>query len=195
MSEQETEFTLGIGKLLGLFFGLVVLCAGFFVAGYWLGKNPAVRNTTPAEAIAAATAGGKPPATRAVSAEPGPASAPETSPPANPSVASEPAVPAPTAPETNPPTTLVAVEAKPLPQPASPANGAGYIVQVAAVSKQQDAEALVEALRKKQYPVFVANQNADSLFHVQICPFSDPKEAEATRARLMADGYNPIVKK
>jgi cell division septation protein DedD len=70
------------------------------------------------------------------------------------------------------------------------------MVQVAAVTKQEDADILVNALRKKQYPVFVvANLPGDSLFHVQVGPFSDPKEAEAMRTRLAGDGYNAIVKK
>jgi cell division septation protein DedD len=70
------------------------------------------------------------------------------------------------------------------------------VVQVAAVSKKEDAEALAAALRKKNYPVFVAgNAPSDALVHVQIGPFSDLKDAEAMRARLAGDGYNPIVKK
>jgi cell division septation protein DedD len=71
----------------------------------------------------------------------------------------------------------------------------GYIVQVAAVSKQQDAEALVDALRRKQYQVSVVTPATDALFHVQIGPFGDPKDAEAVRSRLIADGYNPILKR
>ena len=72
----------------------------------------------------------------------------------------------------------------------------GYFVQVAAVSRQEDAESLVEALKKKQYPAFmVNNSSADKFFHVQVGPYSDLKEAESMRARLIADGYNPIVKK
>jgi cell division septation protein DedD len=69
-------------------------------------------------------------------------------------------------------------------------------VQVAAVSRQEDAEALVEALKKKQYPAFIANNpSSDKLYHVQVGPYADPKDAEAMRARLIGDGYNPIVKK
>jgi len=75
------------------------------------------------------------------------------------------------------------------------ASAGSYMVQVAAVSKQEDADILVNALRKKQYPVFVANLPSDPLFHVQVGPFSDPKEAEAMRSRLAGDGYNAIVKK
>jgi cell division septation protein DedD len=72
----------------------------------------------------------------------------------------------------------------------------GYYVQVAAVSKQEDADALVDALKKKQYPAFVASApTTDKLFRVQVGPFSDIKEAEAMRTRLTGDGYNPILKK
>jgi cell division septation protein DedD len=80
---------------------------------------------------------------------------------------------------------------------AAPADASGgYYVQVAAVSRQEDAEALVEALKKKQYPAFSANNpSADKFYHVQVGPYTDLKEAEAMRARLIGDGYNPIVKK
>jgi DedD protein len=69
-------------------------------------------------------------------------------------------------------------------------------VQVAAVSRQEDAESLVEALKKKQYPAFVAGNTAgDKLYHIQVGPYAEVKDAEAMRARLISDGYNPIVKK
>ena len=69
-------------------------------------------------------------------------------------------------------------------------------MQVAAVSKQEDADSLVDALKKKDYPAFVAAQSTtDKLFRVQVGPFSDIKDAEAMRTRLIGDGYSPIVKK
>ena len=72
----------------------------------------------------------------------------------------------------------------------------GYFVQVAAVSKQEDAEALVDALKKKEYPAFVAAQaTTDKLFRVQLGPYGEAKEAEAMRTRLIGDGYSPILKK
>jgi cell division septation protein DedD len=72
----------------------------------------------------------------------------------------------------------------------------GYFVQIAAVSKQEDAESLVEALKKKQYPAFVAsNSSTDKLFRIQLGPFSDIRDAEGMRSRLVNDGYNPILKK
>ena len=41
---EDTEITLGTGKMLVLFFGLVALCAVFFGMGYSLGKNSAKPN-------------------------------------------------------------------------------------------------------------------------------------------------------
>src|SRR5579863_2201358 len=38
-NDEDTEITLGTGKMLGLFFGLVILCAVFFGMGYTMGKN------------------------------------------------------------------------------------------------------------------------------------------------------------
>jgi cell division septation protein DedD len=73
--------------------------------------------------------------------------------------------------------------------------GQAYYVQVAAVSKQEDAEALVESLKGRQYSAFIASPGSDKLFHVQVGPFSDVKQAEDTRAKLVSDGYNPILKK
>jgi cell division septation protein DedD len=70
-----------------------------------------------------------------------------------------------------------------------------YAVQVAAVSKQEDADALVDALKRKAYPVFIAGATSDKLFHVQVGPYADIKDAEAMKAKLTGDGYNPIVKR
>jgi cell division septation protein DedD len=76
---------------------------------------------------------------------------------------------------------------------APPVNG--YYVQIAAVSKAEDADALVDALKKKQYPAFSANSQPDKLFHVQLGPYADIKDAEAMRSKLVSDGYNPILKR
>ena len=82
------------------------------------------------------------------------------------------------------------------PDPTTTLPTSAYLVQVAAVSKQEDGDALVDALKKKQYPAFIAVPiPADKLYHVQVGPFSDIKDAEAMRARLIADGYSPILKK
>ena len=105
------------------------------------------------------------------------AAAPQTPAPAQPQAATEPAPPAPA-------------------NTAAPPATGGYFVQVAAVNRQEDAEALVEALKKKSYPAFAANNSStDKYYHIQIGPYQNFKDAEAMRARLVADGYNPILKK
>jgi DedD protein len=213
-SSQDTEITLGTAKLLGLFFGLVVICAVFFALGYTLGRKsdsglsattlpgpmPASNSTKPAGAgtvpstpmtfYKAVEQQNAAPQLTPASAVSGTSPAATVQQPATQSGASSTTSSSATsssgeaAQAANPPDPMVAV-------PAS-----GYFVQVAAVSKQDDAEALVDALKKKQYPAFVAsNSTTDKLFRVQVGPFGDIKEAEGMRSRLINDGYNPILKK
>ena len=194
-SSQDTEITLGTGKLLVLFFGLVAVCAVFFALGYSLGRKsePAITTASAAvnpEPVSNTKKGGNgsaaaPPMTFYKNVEQKDAS-PELSTPAvaKNDTAGTPANPAPA------PATGNAVD------PSTTLPTAGYFVQVAAVSKQDDAEALVDALKKKDYPAFVAaTSTADKLFRVQLGPFSDIKDAEAMRAKLVGDGYSPILKK
>ena len=84
-------------------------------------------------------------------------------------------------------------------QPAASIAGAGgsqgvpSMVQIAAVSHQEDADVLVSALRKRGYAVNVRRQPADTLLHVQIGPFPNRNDAEVMRQKLLNDGYNAIV--
>jgi DedD protein len=196
-SSQDTEITLGTGKLLVLFFGLVGICALFFALGYSLGRKSEPAITT---ASAAASPQIVPGTTKASSGSPAAQpmtfyksveqkdANPELTPPADAKTEPAAAPPADAAPARTPPADA--------PDPATTLPAAGYFVQVAAVSKQEDGDALVDALKKKEYPAFVAAQvPTDKLFHVQVGPFPDIKDAEAMRARLIADGYSPILKK
>jgi cell division septation protein DedD len=76
--------------------------------------------------------------------------------------------------------------------PVSP-NGT-TMVQIAAVSHQEDADTLIAALKKKGYSVFIRNEPQDHLLHVQVGPFATRKDADTMRQHLLADGYNAIVK-
>jgi DedD protein len=181
---QDTEITLGTGKMLVLFFGLVVLCSVFFALGFKLGRSSSLgpelistpSSTTTGSSVAKpATKPSDSAPTAKADAPPAPAPADNAAKPADTDnkSASTPAQPDSTA---------------------APAPGSNYYVQIAAVSKSEDAEALVEALKKKQYAAF-STALSDKLIRVQVGPFSDIKEAEATRAKLVGDGYNPILKK
>ena len=50
-SSEDTEITLGTGKLLFLFFGLVGICALFFALGYSLGRKSEPAVTTASAAV------------------------------------------------------------------------------------------------------------------------------------------------
>lgn len=186
--EQEgydTEITLGTGKMLALFFGLVILCAVFFGMGFSMGRNSAKATPellpSPSQAQRPVARVASAPATTTQAAQ----TTPTTQTPAvDTSTGSTPAQPQ-----------ASAADQFAQAQAAASQATAGYFVQVAAVSKQEDAEALVDSLKGHQYQAFIASQPADKLFHVQVGPFTDVKDAEAMRSKLVNDGYNPILKK
>ena len=68
------------------------------------------------------------------------------------------------------------------------------MVQVAAVSHDEDAQVLVSSLRKRGYNVSVRHEQQDTLSHVQVGPFASRDAAKAMRQKLLDDGYNAIVK-
>lgn len=206
LEENDTEITLGIGKLLGLFFGLVILCGISLGVGYSLGRNSAKQaianaTTTPAAAPASSSPspGNKPGASQAAAPK-----APDCTTGDNcPTQAAA-------TPNTSDLTFYQSVQQKdahpqltprettPAPAAHPPENhstlGTGYLVQIAAVRNQDDAKLLSDALRKQQYPVIIA-QPGDKLFHVQVGPYADVTEAEAIRTRLVSAGYNAFLKR
>ena len=200
MANQDTELTLSTGKLLGIFFGMVAICAVFFSLGYAVGKGSGAANaqviTDSSELSAISSTGGAKPAPGRTPPPVAATTEAAAETPATEAKASDsaPTDAAPTtASQTAAPQTGGAKAAAP--ELADTAK-TGFMVQVAAVSKKDDAEALVAALRKKQYPVLVVNNVPNSpLYHVQVGPFSQQKDAEAMRTKLASDGYNAILKK
>jgi DedD protein len=207
MGSQDTEITLGTGKMLVLFFGLVALCGVFFGLGFSLGRNSARPSVAVLDSSQTSSGPGlhtsamKSPGTSTPQGEgltfykaveqkdPNAQLANHDTPKGAPAAATA----APAAPASTPKDQDTQSGA---PDPATALAASSYFVQVAAVSKQDDAQALVDALKKKQYVAFTSNSSAtDKLFHVQVGPFNDLKDAEATRAKLIGDGYNPILKK
>jgi DedD protein len=72
--------------------------------------------------------------------------------------------------------------------------GHPIMVQIAAISRQEDAEVLAGALRKRGFNPSVRPGTGDKLFHVQVGPFTDKGQAESMKQHLLADGYNAIMK-
>ena len=189
-TSEDTEITLGTGKMLLLFFGLVAVCAVFFATGFSLGRKSALSAplVDVSSSTTAASSGNRPSAVKAAS-QPAPTTVRASEKADSQTNADQPAAtPAGSSVES------VSDHSVAPPEPATAATG-GYFVQVAAVSKEEDAAALVDALKRKQYPAFSANTPPDKLFHVQVGPYADIKDAEAMRAKLVNDGYNPILKK
>jgi DedD protein len=195
----EREITLSTATILGIFFLLALICAVFFGFGYTLGRKSAspVASTSMIPPVSAATnaTGSKPsPGSRAsqppseddisaptpdrVVVKETPQQAPQS---VSAGAATPPASPAP------------AIRPAALTTPAAPA-GPSSIVQIAAVSHQEDANVLVNALKHRGYDVTVRQVPTDKLLHVQIGPFASKADALAMRQRLLADGYNAIVK-
>lgn len=204
---QDREISLGTTTILGIFFALAVLCAVFFGFGYSLGKRstPPVVSAAELPAVSSESSAPKPapgsPATHAASTLPTtPAddaasttivtdAATTTQP--TPTLTRVKAVAAdfrpdpPTRPATFKPTAVASI---------TPATPGAAIVQVAAVSHQEDADVLIKALKHRGYNVAVHHEPQDKLLHVQIGPFPTKKDADAMKQRLQTDGYNAIVK-
>lgn len=219
LSHNERELTLSTGAILGIFFGLVLLCGACFGVGYNMGRKSAptplaLNDANSGENLAEAGSSPKPAAGSPVDT-PAPSSVVTTTTPPPAAPKPSPVVRKPTAPPveessaeptTPPPPTRTATAAPApivrtvppaalLPGAASPpAQGGSFVVQIAAVSHQDDADLLIGALRARGYTVSARPSSADSFIHVQVGPFSNKKDAEAMRQRLIGDGYNAIVK-
>jgi cell division protein FtsN len=209
-ADSDTEIALGTRSLLAIFFGLVLICSVFFGLGYSVGRaggsraaqsspdlasvpeshlpKPSPEQLTPVQPPSATTdedhgapttpeGTPEPQPTRATAAPPASAPAPVNSSP----------VPA-TAPVTSPaskPATF---------QPAAATMATAFMVQVAAVRVPQDAQILVDALKKHGYTAMVRNEPQDQLLHIQLGPYTSRADAIAMRSKLLTDGYNAVVK-
>jgi DedD protein len=195
VSSEDTEITLGTGKMLALFFSLVALCAVFFGMGFSLGKNSTPPGSGEPQAATIPSGSARPTAVKASNGRPSSdltfyKAVGQKDPDSHLASTNAGTASSASAPSKAPP-----ADSNAPPDPTAAPTLNGYYVQVAAVSKQEDAEALVDALKKKQYAAFAANTAGDKLFHVQVGPFGDIKEAESARGKLVSDGYNPILKK
>ena len=208
---RDTELTLSSTTLLGIFFGMVLLCGLFFGLGYAVGRyapsdSPLASRqsaTAPRPAIVA-TAKAKPPATEQIAPQPqslassahppapdAPAytnAAPAASQARDASAASN--APPQVRPALPPPSASAAT--MPVLQPSlGPASG--MMVQIAAVMNPEDADVLVEALRRRGYAVSIRRLPTDNLIHVQIGPFRSQDEANRWKQKLLNDGYNAVL--
>jgi len=212
--EQEREISLSTTTILGIFFALALLCAVFFGFGYSMGRKSAQPVTSPAEVTTRSENSGSKPA-------PGSPASPSTSsagrqaagetqsaivPLDSPNAAAQDSsrTPSPVKAIVPSPRSDMPAEVtfRPVSKPAGivpvaaalPSPGSS-VVQVAAMSHQEDADVVAVDLKRRGYTVAVRNEPQDKLFHVQIGPFANKKEADAMRQRLQTDGYNNAIVK
>jgi DedD protein len=221
---RDREISLGTATILGIFLVLALLCAVFFGFGYSMGRRSAQTIVSPPETtpVADSSTDSKPAPGSPVNRSAAGSAAHKTIADGNDtattvvdSTASSGTTAANVSPSPRPLTSNARYDSTPQPQTTSikpvsmprpaaattaiPAAVAvpgigSIVVQVAAVSHQEDADVLTNALKKRGYSVAVRQVPQDKLLHVQIGPFANKKDADAMRLRLLADGYNAIVK-
>lgn len=206
----DREVTLSTGAILGIFFGLTLICGFFFAFGYNMGhKASASLPSTASDAsdsytsanAAYSSSSSKPSAGSPISqpsiGTPSPSGGVDVvgTPPSSSSVPKTGSLQTgmkPAAADDAPRTTVPTPAPAPRMIPAS--SGGTFVVQVAAVSHQEDADLLVSSLQKKGYSVAARNEAGDKLVHVQVGPFNDHKDADAMKERLQGDGFHAMIK-
>jgi len=203
LPENDREISLGAATILGIFFALALICAIFFGFGYTMGRRSALPATTVAETVTTSGVGTSKPAPGSQPTQPASTSSPNR---LSADVAATSPIDSADTPTSSPAAPTVALSESaakpghPTPAPQLPATGpsamlaAQSVVQVAAVSHQEDADILLTALKRRGYNVAIRQEPQDKLLHVQIGPFATKKDAEAMRQKLLTDGYNAIVK-
>ena len=205
--QNHRELTLSTSSVLGIFFGLALSWALFFGFGYHMGNKareaaqPTTADTSETTPSTANFSSFKPapgsPAYQSSSSSNGSVpvnsgSGPIQSIPPSSTSSAETATAVAETPTDIPKPTPISLHPT---QPAVPLSATGtFIVQVAAVSHQEDADLLVNALHGKGYSVSAHAEPQDKLIHIQVGPFNNRKDAEAMRQQLLSDGYNAIVK-
>jgi DedD protein len=70
-----------------------------------------------------------------------------------------------------------------------------YVIQVAALTKQDDALVIASSLQKKHYAVYVQKPQKDKYYRVQVGPFKDQKSADAAKKGLEGEGFKAFYVK
>jgi len=211
--EPDREISLGATTILGIFFALALLCAVFFGFGYSQGRRsvPSVaassESTLTPESNASKPSGSV--TTQSAAPDKQSATSPDTAvvPLVRPSNAAQDdqqiaapvsvktAAVEPTPTPSKPTATPAPKQTAPIPTVVAASSPGSSVVQVAAMSHQEDADVVALDLKRRGYPVAVRRVPQDKLFHVQIGPFATKKESDAMRQRLQADGYNNAIVK
>ena len=183
--QPDTEVTLGWGTLLGVSLCLVVLCGLCFWQGYSMGSHSPHGSPVTGQQPAPKTA------TPSTGSAPKPSAGPQGG--ARPRAAADGQTQSGGAPVSDSAALVNGGTVQAAVRPALPDPAAALMVQIAAVSHQEDADVLAGALRKRGYAVNAGRDRTDNLIHVRIGPFTSRSDANAARQKLLNDGYNAVV--
>ncbi|HVM75128.1 MAG TPA: SPOR domain-containing protein [Candidatus Saccharimonadales bacterium] len=86
-----------------------------------------------------------------------------------------------------------AKSSKPVAAPLIPSGA--YVLQVAALLRQDDALAIASNLQKKHYSVYVQPPSKDKYYRVQVGPFKDQRSADAAKKGLESEGFRAFFVK
>jgi cell division septation protein DedD len=200
--------------VVGMFLGVVVLCGVFFTLGYVMGRT---QQDSSVKAVAASSAAK--PADKTAAAKPAPSSwdfvsggDAKKSPgkletPAKTAIAGGPppvitSTPSKTESAATKSPEKTAAVAKPSPATSKKAltkapiiPRGSVVLQIAALTREGDAMALVEALQKKQFPAFLLTPTTGNLYRVQVGPYRDGQAADAAKKALEREGFKAITKR
>ena len=197
--------------LILIFLVCVATCGVFFSLGFLVGYNERASRSVPTTEVVT------PPSIVPPTVNPPPDSTPippagsnPSHVPANPAPDTEiippggggapPPAPKPAAAPSTPPQAAMkpAPNPSPPPTPAAGEVGEGITLQVAALRTKQDADALVDILKTRGYPVFLVTPEYahadDNLFRVQVGPFKSRDDADKVRNKLTQEGFKPFVR-
>ena len=204
--------------LVGLFLGVVLLCAVFFTLGYVMGRTqfggpvhaagsvdrgaplplaPAARpkdNNQSAQTPVTPAPGEWDFYTKKDDTHLGPDAAKASPAPAPVAASKAPAAgPAPAA--VLKPVAATGVTNAPL-RFAPPKSMKGAIVlQIAALNHESDALAMADILQRKKFPSFVVAPTSDSFYRVQVGPYPNEHAAESAQSALERDGFKALIKR
>ena len=76
-----------------------------------------------------------------------------------------------------------------------PEEDTGFVLQVAAMSHPENADALVEKLQQKHFPAFVSNRGNAAIYRVDVGPYSDAAYARSVQDELKTAGFQVILRR
>lgn len=199
--------------LVGLFLGVVLLCAVFFTLGYVMGRTQfggqvqaaagLVKNSLPGSSSNAASK------TKETESPAAPASGEwdfyakknegNKIEPATKHSAPVPAVATKSSGSTPAGTTKTVASTAPTKPVARfqppPMTRGSIVLQVSALTRESDALAMADILQQKRFPSFVVTPTSDALYRVQVGPYADIQSAEAAKRALDREGIKAIIKR